>query len=185
MLACWLRWTFLGALLACSFTSTAWSSSGPLSSVTLAWDASPSPDVAGYRVYVGTNSQSLNRQLEVGQQLSATVPGLVVGTNYFFAVTAYDLIGLESDFSNVISYTIPAASEPRPRVLLLSTGTREAVLDGKGTVGAVYDILASSDLSSWTRIGSVRAGAEGGFRFVEPLSSTNRSRYYRCLRTSP
>lgn len=81
------------------------------SSVTLAWDASPSPEVTGYKIYYGPSSRNYTNVINVGNVLMATVTNLSTGATYFFAATAYDGGGLESDFSNEVSYTVP---QPRP-----------------------------------------------------------------------
>jgi hypothetical protein len=80
---------------------------GPASAadVSLIWDPSISPDVSGYKVYVGTNSGIYNAPITVGNQTSYTVTGLSDGT-YYFAVTAFDPAGNESDFSNEVSATV-------------------------------------------------------------------------------
>lgn len=80
-------------------------------SVTLAWDASPSPEVTGYRIYYGVGSRSYTNVVTVGNVLTATVTGLKPGVTYYFAATAFEGSGLESDFSNEVSYTVPV---PRP-----------------------------------------------------------------------
>src|SRR5438132_3961201 len=69
-------------------------------SVSLAWDPSTGSDVAGYNVYYGIASHSYTNFVSVGNNTNATIPGLIPGTTYFLAATAYDTLGLESDFSN-------------------------------------------------------------------------------------
>jgi fibronectin type 3 domain-containing protein len=81
--------------------------------ITLAWDANPEPDVAGYRIYYKANSSSLpldgtgaaegGSPIDVGNQATATLTGLPDGDIYYFAVTAYDTEGLESPISNVVA----------------------------------------------------------------------------------
>ncbi|MFV1995363.1 MAG: immunoglobulin-like domain-containing protein, partial [Verrucomicrobiales bacterium] len=75
-------------------------------SVTLAWDANPEPDIAGYRLSYGTQSATYTETIDVGNSLTATVPNLGVGITYYFAVTAYNTANLESAPSEEISYTI-------------------------------------------------------------------------------
>jgi len=53
----------------------------------------------------------------VGNSTNVTVSGLVQGTNYFFAVTAYDSSGLESDYSNEMSYRLPMSVPPKTNYL--------------------------------------------------------------------
>ena len=79
-------------------------------SVLLAWDSSPDPDVALYRLYVGIQSlQAGNPPLnESGYPVEDTqfeVTGLDYGTEYFFCVTAINFDGMESGYSNEVQYT--------------------------------------------------------------------------------
>src|ERR1041384_6763353 len=76
-------------------------------SVSLAWDASPAIDVVGYVVHSGGASRAYTNFLDVGDTTTATVRGLEDGGTYYFAVTAYDSIGLNSDYSNEIRYQVP------------------------------------------------------------------------------
>jgi hypothetical protein len=70
--------------------------------------------VVGYRLYQGGVSQVYTNVVDVGNSTSNTVAGLVAGATYYFAVTAYDSVGLESAFSNEIAYTVPSANVPPP-----------------------------------------------------------------------
>ncbi len=76
-------------------------------SVTLAWDPSPSTNLAGYNVYYGAGCGQYTNIVNAGNTTTVTIPGLVQGVTYFFAATAYDTSELESDFSNEIVYTVP------------------------------------------------------------------------------
>lgn len=85
-------------------------SSAVAGDVHLAWDASISPGVTNYQVYVGSSSRSYGVLIKIGNQSAYTVSGLKPGT-YFFAVTAMDAAGNESDFSNEVSTTIAGPVE--------------------------------------------------------------------------
>jgi hypothetical protein len=74
-------------------------SSAQAATVNLAWNRNLEPNVTGYRLYYGTNPGSYTQQINVGNSISASVSGLTVGTNYFFATTAYDSLGIESPYS--------------------------------------------------------------------------------------
>jgi hypothetical protein len=78
--------------------------------VTLAWDSNPAPDIAGYRLHIGTASGIYTTQIDVGKTTTAVVSSLVAGTTYFFAVSDYNTAALESVSSNQISYTVPGSS---------------------------------------------------------------------------
>jgi len=77
-------------------------------SVLLAWDTSPDPDVGLYRLYVGIQSLRADNPPLTGystQEAQFQVEGLDYGTEYFFCVTAINLAGLESEYSNEVQYT--------------------------------------------------------------------------------
>lgn len=76
-------------------------------SVTLAWDQNPETDIGGYIVYYGVSSRNYTNAVNVGNVTTNTVASLVDGVTYFFAVTAYNTNGLESDFSDEVSYARP------------------------------------------------------------------------------
>jgi hypothetical protein len=80
------------------------------SSVTLAWNPSSDASVAGYNIYYGSASHDYTNEVPVGNVTSASISGLVAGSTYFFAATAYDASGQESAFSNEASYVIPTNS---------------------------------------------------------------------------
>ena len=96
------------------------------SSVTLAWDPSPGSAIAGYRLYEGAASRTYTNVIAAGKVTSNTVSSLVGGATYFFAVTAYDTNGLESDFSSEIRYTVPLPSNSPPTIALTSPANNAA-----------------------------------------------------------
>ncbi len=75
---------------------------------TLAWNSSLSPNIAGYRVYYGTQSRQYTDSVTVGNVSSAVIPGLADGERYYFAVSAIDNNGHESGLSNEAQYPTPA-----------------------------------------------------------------------------
>src|SRR5882672_7349355 len=83
-------------------------------SVKLAWNANPSQDVVGYVLYYGAVTGTYTNANDVGPTTNAVVSGLIDGVTYFFAVTAYNGLGLESDFSAESSYTTGTATGTAP-----------------------------------------------------------------------
>jgi hypothetical protein len=73
----------------------------------LSWDPNTESDLAGYKVYVGTASQSYGPPTDVGKVTSFKVINLLPGKTYYFAVTAYDTSGNESGYSNEGSKALP------------------------------------------------------------------------------
>ena len=68
-------------------------------------DGSRLDDLAGYKLYYGTQPRQYSQVITVGAHTSAEVGDLAAGT-YYLAVTAYDIYGNESDFSNEIHHSI-------------------------------------------------------------------------------
>jgi hypothetical protein len=76
--------------------------------VTLEWDANTEPNLAGYRIYVGTASGSYGTiPIEAGLATTCTVGKLTNGRTYYFVATAFDTSGVESGRSNEVSCTVP------------------------------------------------------------------------------
>lgn len=73
-------------------------------SVTIAWDPNTEPDLAGYKVYWSTTSGSYDHSADAGAATEYTVPDLEIGQTYYFAVTAYDSEGMESPYSDELSW---------------------------------------------------------------------------------
>ena len=72
--------------------------------VILAWDANPEADIASYRLSYGTTSGSYPNVIDVGTNLEASVPNLVQSTIYYFAVTAVNTAGVQSQYSSEFLY---------------------------------------------------------------------------------
>ena len=83
----------------------------PSNSASLTWDAVTAPNVSGYRVYFGTAPrtylQSVGQGISVGNVTTYTITGLASGTRYYFAVTDFDTLGMESSYSNEVFKDIP------------------------------------------------------------------------------
>ena len=64
--------------------------------VTLAWNANPEPNIAGYVIAYGTSSGNHPSTVNVGNRTTWQLPGLGAGQRYFFVVRAYNTLGLFS-----------------------------------------------------------------------------------------
>ena len=151
------------------------------SSVTVMWSPSPGSDIAAYNVYYGTASHNYTGIVSVGQTVKATITGLRPGTTYFFALTAVNSAGLESAFSNEMSYTVPI---PLPKLEILLTTSRQVLLSGTAQSGHIYDILATQDFVVWRAIGTVTADTNGLLTFTDPGAAGQPSRFYRLHDTT-
>ncbi len=92
-------------------------------SVSLAWDPSPDASVVGYKVYYGGATGTYTNSAAVGNVTNATFTGLVNGTTYYFAASAIDGSGFESDFSNETVSTVPFAANQPPTLATISNVT--------------------------------------------------------------
>jgi hypothetical protein len=146
--------------------------------LTLEWDVNPEPEVAGYRLYYGTLSGVYSYSADAGPSTSISVPDLISGVTYFFAVTAYSAEGLESPPSNEIVVTIPP---PEGMIILAVTSDKTpdwvkavaqenllSIFPGafsspenvfsffiSGPVAEAVSIEASADLFHWTTLATV------------------------------
>ncbi len=128
-----LQWVllFAGAFSACPVRSE---------TITLAGDDSD-PNIAGYRIYYGTESRAYEFRIDAGRATSCSVSNLIPGNSYFFAATAYSHLGLESDFSPEIAYT------PGLGVASIFADEHGTVLSWASEPGAVYRVLATPTLT--------------------------------------
>ncbi|HKQ39686.1 MAG TPA: hypothetical protein VJ063_16535 [Verrucomicrobiae bacterium] len=85
-------------------------------SVAFSWKPNNEPDLAGYRLYVGTVPGVYAGYVEVGTATRVRLVDLIRGMRYFFALTAYNSSGLESDFTPELSAQIPFATPVTPAV---------------------------------------------------------------------
>lgn len=69
----------------------------------LAWGPNQEPDLAGYKVYYGTSSREYINFIDVGNVTTYRLDNLLEDVEYYIAVTAYDMSGNESDFSEEVS----------------------------------------------------------------------------------
>lgn len=87
-------------------------SSGPF--VTLAWTASATSNVTGYKLHYGTASGAYNQHQDVGNTTTAMAVNLIQGVIYYFAATAYTAAGAESGYSNEVAYSVPVGPTATP-----------------------------------------------------------------------
>jgi PKD repeat protein len=104
------RTALLSAATAAICSSAAWVPSDCLAAaITLVWDAGAS-GTAGYIVYCGEATRTYSSRNDIGAVTTIKVEGLLEGTTYYCAVTAYDAGKGESNYSNEVSATIPYAA---------------------------------------------------------------------------
>lgn len=101
--------------------------SGSTNAIGLAWTASSTPGVTGYRILYGTSAGTMTNSLDVGNVTSANVVGLVPGQTYFLTI-----IALTADGQSVAGDTITAQTDVDLGIVaLFNSGT---VLEAPTTV---------------------------------------------------
>ena len=80
--------------------------------------------------------------ISTGSATTATVSNLVSGATYYFAVTAVDTNGQESDFSSEIIYTVPLPTNNHP-VIALTSPANGAVYAAPATVSFAAVVTAN------------------------------------------
>jgi hypothetical protein len=111
--------------------------------VVLGWEPSQGWPVAGYNVYYGPAHRTYTNMIAVGPATTVTVSNLVAGATYYFAATAYDATGLESDYSVEVRCKLA----PPPPVLM----ERHAL------VSAQVVFWGSTNLMDWERVATNEA----------------------------
>ena len=72
----------------------------------LTWSPVTSPNLGGYKVYMGTASGRYGTPLDVGNVTAYVMSNLVLGNTYYFVVTSYNSSGSESLPSTEVSKSI-------------------------------------------------------------------------------
>ena len=141
-------WRSLFVLLACLSLALA-DTPAPAAQVQLAWDAlvqdngAPFPDLAGYKLYYGSQSGQYQTVVPVDLVTTYTVTNVSAGQTYYFVITAYDIAGTESMFSNEVRVTLPTSTIPQQQMRVVSVDSQELV-SGNGAVTKAIDDNATT-----------------------------------------
>lgn len=146
--------------------------------VSIAWNPSSDTNVTGYNIYYGTSSGNYTGKVSVGNVSVITISNLTYGATYYFAATAFDSDGNESDFSNETQFIVPGA-------LVLSGGANPGdpmVIKFPVAPSHWYEVQASVDLQSWTTIWQTAVATSNVWvQFSDPEAGAFTSRFYRLV----
>lgn len=79
-------------------------------SVVVSWNANSESDLAGYKIYYGTEPRS--NIINVGNTTSYSISDLTAGQTYYFELTAFDQSGNESNFSEQVAFEVKDTDGP-------------------------------------------------------------------------
>ena len=156
------------------------------SNVVLSWDASSSPQAAGYYVYYGTTSGIYSYRVNAGNATSVTLPNLIPGATYYISATSYDASGNQSSFSGEVSFTAPVDSSGTVSLSAVSaSGSGPAgagSLQFPASSGHSYEIQATTDFVNWTSIWQSGAISSNTLlQFTDPDAASFAARFYRLV----
>ena len=154
----------------------------------MSWDPSPDANVSGYNVYYGPSSLRYTNMLVVGNSTTLLVAGLVEGATYYFAATAFDLAGVESDLSNEVLYTVPGGGTNNPHLPPTISAIGGQTIQTNSTLAPVPFVIADPDsavesltltaYSSYPALvpaGNILFGGSGAERTVQITPAANAS----------
>ena len=162
-------------LVATGFYVTFYLTASASQSVSLAWDSSPDTNVTGYVLYYGNVSGTYTSRLDVDTNTTTTVTGLAEGSTYYFVVTAYSAVGLESAPSNEVGFIVPGLIR-----LALGNATNAPVrVSFPVAPGHGYALQATADFRSWATIWQTNCLMNCWVEFADPDAASQPMRFYR------
>ena len=147
-----------------------------VSSADLLWNANPDPSVVGYNLYYGGASRTYTNMVSVGNTTNATVGGLLEGKTYYFAVTAYDIDGNESDYSAEATYVVPGWLVMTPG----ATAIDPLRIRFPVAPAHWYELQVSTDLKSWTTVWQTVGLTNTWIEYDAPVAGIG-SQFYRVV----
>ena len=148
--------------------------------ITLAWNPSPDNSVVGYIIYYGTTSGIYDHRINVNDVTNTTISSLVSGATYYFTATSYNADGIESDYSNETSYSVPTKLS---KLQVSGASAGQFTLTVSGLPGQTYQIQATSDFTTWAVVGTATMGTGGSLDFTDTNAANFLKRFYRTMET--
>ncbi len=142
--------------------STVFSARAHAADITLKWARNTEPDIAGYKIFYGIQSQAYDNVITINdtatepEQCEYTIYGLQEGQTYYIALKSFDLGGNESAYSEETSVLIPCDSQQQidiPGNSITNGGMEQGNSEPLGW--NLYDVAGSNgqtneDPGEWT-----------------------------------
>lgn len=121
-------------------------------SASLSWNSSPDNYTVGYKIYYGLSPTNFTNVINVKNVTNTTIYNLLNGNKYFFSATSYDIVGLESLFSNEVNYSIPVVS----LTAFISKSNNLVYITSNCSTN--FNVLYSHNLINWSYLSSTNRG---------------------------
>lgn len=119
-----------------------------MATATVSWGANTESDLSGYKIYYGSFSGSYDVVQDVRNATSFRVGSLIIGNTYYFAVTAYDFSGNESNFSDEVLYVAVEATIPAKKDYVVPSDGSE-IRSFALKLGTMYSVTVSGTFQFW------------------------------------
>lgn len=116
--------------------------------VRFTWRSNSEPDLAGYRIYVGTVSGVYANFVDAGRATTFDLPNLLRGMTYYFTLTAYNTSGLESACTDELTCQIPLLPPTVPQPQSAAPQESELLLDSPPAISTIPDQWLSKNRPS-------------------------------------
>jgi hypothetical protein len=127
-------------------------------SIEVSWSANAESDLAGYKVYYGTQSGTYTSSVNAGKVTTQTINNLETGRTYYIAISAYDTSANESAKSNEVTISIPVPDTTPPTgTISINAGAATASsrtvtlsLAASDNAGTIAGMMISNDGVTWS-----------------------------------
>ncbi len=143
--------------------------------VYLIWNPVTDPRVIGYNIYYGTVSgRYIQRRTVSTETTGVTIRNLPVGTRYYFAVTAFNQMGQDSEYSFEVAVTV-GDPDSSTAPFTLTPGNGGTPIDGS-VIGGNGSVPGGTGLpmAAMGGVAAVSFGV-GAFSFLRRRKSSSRS----------
>lgn len=123
--------------------------------LTITWDPSVNPTVAGYKVAYGIKSGAYTNEIDTGTQTVFQIANLTAGGTYFFIVRAYDGTGNLSSPSSEVKDVAPLSTP-----LSLTCQAKAATSSDGAPVAIAFSPAASGGVSPVTTTCAPQSGSQ-------------------------
>lgn len=138
----------------------------------------PSPifNIVNYNIYYGNNTGYYTNKINIGTNTVYTL-SLLRGATYFAAATSTDINGLESNFSNEITFTVPSLPPAPTNLRVFAYDPIAQSVYGIMNELQLFSLEKTNEFDDWANIGDSNSDTNGFFYVVD--NNTNDYAFYR------